>query len=167
MAFIEHEVYKQKYSRLMPCLSCVQNDFGQVRIVLVGSKLFWSGPHYFGLVQIRLFITNFYNLYLSIMIWTWPIQIGPDQNSWYSTKMRWKVQNDFGPIEGQNIRLINFLGSSISSYMVVDHPITMVFLIFICLFGITNTSKGASFTEETNKFVELLTNWFLLSVVNT
>ena len=30
--------------------------------------------------------------------------------------------------------------------MGADHPITMVLLIFICLFGLTTTSKGASFT---------------------
>ena len=39
--------------------------------------------------------------------------------------------------------------------MVADHPITMVLLILICIFGITNTSKGVSFTLETNTFVEL------------
>jgi hypothetical protein len=51
-----------------------------------------------------------------------------------------------------------FLGLSILSYMGVDHPIAMVLLIFICLFGITTSSKGASFIIETNKFVELLSN---------
>ena len=39
------------------------------------------------------------------MIWTWPKQIGPSQNNWYSTKMILTVQNHFGPIEGQGIRL--------------------------------------------------------------
>ena len=37
------------------------------------------------------------------MIWTWPKQIGPIQNDWYSTKMIWMVQNHFGLIEGQGI----------------------------------------------------------------
>ena len=145
----------------MPCPSIGPKWFWTLQIVLGGYKLFRLGPNNFGQVKIRFFWTNFYNLDLCNMIWVLPKWIGPAQNDWYLTKMIWKVQNHFGPIEGQNIRLINFLGSSISSYLVVDHPITMVFLIFICLFGITNTSKGASFTEETNKFVELLTNWFL------
>ena len=41
--------------------------------------------------------------------------------------------------------------------MGADYPIPMVLLLFICLFGITTCSKGASFTIETNKFVEILT----------
>ena len=51
-----------------------------------------------------------------------------------------------------------FLGSSTLSYMGADHPIAMVLLIFICLFGITTSTKGASFIIETKKFVELLAN---------
>ena len=51
-----------------------------------------------------------------------------------------------------------FLGSSTLSYMGADHPIAMVLLIFICLFGITTSTKGVSFIIETNKFDELLTN---------
>ena len=43
---------------LMPC-------FGRVTIVLIMSKPFWSGPNYFGQVQIRLFWTIFYDLDLS------------------------------------------------------------------------------------------------------
>ena len=39
------------------------------------------------------------------MIWTHPKQIGPVQNDWYSTKIIWTVQNHFGPIEGQGIKL--------------------------------------------------------------
>ena len=38
------------------------NCFGQLQIVLVGSKPFWSGPNHFGQVQIRLLWTNLYNL---------------------------------------------------------------------------------------------------------
>ena len=34
--------------------------------------------------------------------------------------------------------------------MGADHPIAMVLLIFICLFGIAITTKGTSFTIETN-----------------
>ena len=59
------------------------------------------------------------------------------------------------------------LGSSILSHMGEDHPIPMVLLIFICFFGITTSTKGVSFIIETNKFVELLTNSFLRSIVNT
>ena len=44
------------------------------------------------------------------MIWTWPKWIGPIQNDWYSTKMIWTLQNNFGPIEeGQGISKF-FLG---------------------------------------------------------
>ena len=61
------------------------NCFGRVQVVLVGYKLFWSGPNcfgqvsgpsHFGQVQIKLFWTNFYNLDLSKMIWTQPKRIG-------------------------------------------------------------------------------------------
>ena len=34
-------------------------------------------------------------------------QIGHIQNGWYSTKIIWTVQNQFGPIEGQGISLKN------------------------------------------------------------
>ena len=40
------------------------------------------------------------------MIWTQTKQIGPIQNDWYSTKMIWTVQNHFGPIEGQGMRIL-------------------------------------------------------------
>ena len=46
------------------------NHFGQITIVLVECKSFWSGPNHFGQVQIKLFWTNFYNLDLSKTIWT-------------------------------------------------------------------------------------------------
>ena len=49
-----------------------------------------------------------------------------------------------------------FLGSSTTSRMGEDHPIAMVLLIFICLFGITTSTKGVYFIIETNKLVELL-----------
>ena len=86
---------------ILDCPIC----FGRVQIVLVMSKPFWSGPNHFGQVQIRLFWTIFYNLDLSKISWTRPKRIGPAQNDWYSTKMIWTVQNNFGPIEGQDIRL--------------------------------------------------------------
>jgi hypothetical protein len=44
------------------------------------------------------------------------------------------------------------LGLSTLSHMGEDLPIAMVLLIFICLLGITTSTKGVSF----NKFVELL-----------
>ena len=88
----------------MPCTSIAPNHFGQVPIILVGSKLFWSGPKHFGQGQIRLFWANFYSLDLSKMIWTGLKQIGPVQNDCYSTKMIWTVQNYVGLIEGQGIR---------------------------------------------------------------
>ena len=64
------------------------NCFGRLQIVLVESKLFWSGPNHFGQVQIRLLCTNFYNLDPTKMIWTRPNQIGPDQNKLDSTKIK-------------------------------------------------------------------------------
>ena len=51
-----------------------------------------------------------------------------------------------------------FLGSSRLSHMGEDHPNAMVLLVFICLFGITTSTKGVSFIIETNKFVGLQTN---------
>ena len=63
------------------------NWFGRVQIVLVGSKSFSSCLNHFCQVQIRLFWTNFYNLGLSKMIWTWPKWIGPVQIDWYSAKI--------------------------------------------------------------------------------
>jgi hypothetical protein len=51
-----------------------------------------------------------------------------------------------------------FLGLSTLSHMGEDRPIAMVLLIFICLFGITTSTKGVSFMIENIKFVELLIN---------
>ena len=62
---------------LMPCPSMGPKWFWTVQIVFFGSKSFWSDPNHFGQVLIRFFWTNFYNLDLSKMIWTW---FGPDQN---------------------------------------------------------------------------------------
>ena len=42
-----------------------------------------------------------------------------------------------------------FLGLSTLSHMGEDRPIAMVLLIFICLFSMTTTTKGMSFTTET------------------
>ena len=63
------------------------NCLGQVKIVLVGSKSFWSDLNHFDQVKIRLFWTNFYNLDLS--------------------KMILMVQNHFGTMEGQGINVIH------------------------------------------------------------
>ena len=92
----------------MPCTSIAPNHFGQVPIILVGSKLFWSGPKHFGQGQIRLFWDNFCNIDLTKMIWTQSKQIGHVQNDWCSTKMIWTVQNHFGPMEGHGIIDIAF-----------------------------------------------------------
>ena len=40
------------------------------------SKLSWLDPNHFDQVQIRLLWTNFYDLDLSKMIWTWPKLFG-------------------------------------------------------------------------------------------
>ena len=61
-------------------------------------------------------------------------------------------------LKGNVLVAPKFLGSSTTSRMGEDHPMAMVLLIFICLFGITTSNKGLSFRIETNKFFELLTN---------
>ena len=85
-----------------------------VEIVLEGYKLFCSGANCFGQIQIILirFKLVFYRTFLIIWTcpkWFWiqPKRIGPAQNYWYSTKMIWTVQNDFGPIEGQGIIMLH------------------------------------------------------------
>ena len=70
-----------------------------LEIILDECKSFWSGPNHFGQVQIRLFWTNFYDLDQTKTNWA-------HTNDWYSTKIIWTVQNHFGPIEGQGIRVI-------------------------------------------------------------
>ena len=62
------------------------NCFRQLQIVLVRSKLFWSGSNHFGQVQIRLLWTDFYHLDPTKLIWTQPKRIGPDQNKLNLTK---------------------------------------------------------------------------------
>ena len=64
------------------------------------------GANCFGQVQIILSWLIFYNLDLSKTTWTQPKRIGPVQNNWYSTKIICSVKNNFGPIEGQGIRLL-------------------------------------------------------------
>ena len=90
-----------RYRFLMPCP--------------IGPKLFWWFPNQFSGVQIilvrfkldfsRIF---FYHLDLSKMLWTQPKQIGPIQNDWYSSKIIWMVQNNFGPIVGQGIIFLHW-----------------------------------------------------------
>ena len=107
------------------------NCFGLVQIVLVMSKLFWSGPNHFVQVYIRLFWTNFHDLDLSKMIWTRPKQIGPVQNNWCLTKMIWSVQNHFGPIEGQGISdIMQFRGSPLKTRSVIKSRVHCIYLFF-------------------------------------
>ena len=88
----------------MPCPSIGTKWFWTVQIILVGSKLLWSGPHNLGQVEIRLFWANFYSLDLSKMIWNRPKQIGTVITiGTYSTEIIWTVKNHFGPVEGQGI----------------------------------------------------------------
>ena len=65
------------------------NGFGRVQFILVRSKSFWTGPNY----------KKQSNLNLTKMIWTRPNQFGPNQNNL-------KVQNNFGPIEGQRMEML-------------------------------------------------------------
>ena len=54
-------------------------------MILDGYKFFWTGPIHFGQFQIR-FVT-----------------FGHVQNDLDPSKTIWMVQNNFGPIEGQDI----------------------------------------------------------------
>ena len=111
----------------------------RLQIVLVGSKLFWSGPNHFGQVQIRLLWTNFYNLDPTKMIWTRPKRIGPVLNNWSLTKMIWTVQNHFGFIEGQNISLQQLISRESNNWTRIplksyyDHFHTAIIILFVCL----------------------------------
>ena len=67
--------------------------------------MFCLGPNGFGRVQLILFRFKLDFSGLIFIIWTRPKQNGPVQNDWYSTEMIWTVQNNFGPIEGQGIRI--------------------------------------------------------------
>ena len=69
-----------------------RNQFGRVPIVLDGPNLFWSGPNHCGQIQI-------------IEISPEKIWFGSDQNDLEPNKTIWTVQNHFGPIEGQGIRI--------------------------------------------------------------
>ena len=62
-------------------------------------------PNYFCRVQIVLASPNNFLDYF-LVIWTSPKQIGPVQKDWYTTKMICKVQNYFGPIEGQDSSVV-------------------------------------------------------------
>ena len=55
------------------------------QIILVEYQLFWTGPIHYGQVKI--------------------IEISPEKSNLNLTKSIWTVQNNFGPIEGQGIRL--------------------------------------------------------------
>ena len=48
--------------------------------------------------------THFGNLPLKWCIFRYEKKNAPVQNDWYSTKVIWTLQNNFGPIEGQGIR---------------------------------------------------------------
>ena len=64
----------------------LQNHFGGVSIILVGSNLFWFFPNHFGQVQV--------------------IKIGPEKSNINLTKTVWTVQTHFGSMEGHGINLI-------------------------------------------------------------
>ena len=78
---------KQWCTKPMPCPSIIPKWFWTV--LLVGYKLFWSGPNNFGQVQIRFFWPIFYILDLPIMIWTRPKRIYPVQNYLDNPKSFW------------------------------------------------------------------------------
>ena len=99
----------------MPCPSMGPKWFWTVQIVLVGYKMFWLSPNHYGRGQIILnrsklwkISTEKSNLNLTKMIWTQPKRFGHDQNIFSVTKTIWTVQNHFGPIEGQGMRILNF-----------------------------------------------------------
>ena len=63
------------------------------------------GPIHFGQVQIIKISQDKSNFNLTKMIWTRPKQFGFNQNNLHPSKTIWTVQNHFGPIEGQGIRV--------------------------------------------------------------
>ena len=114
------------------------NHFGWAPIILVRSKSFWLGPKHFGQGHIRLFwAILFFNLDLSKMIYTRPKQIVLFKNDWYSTKMIWTVQNNFGPMEGQGIWIIflfnNFLTRS-SQYIWLESIVAKSMYVYLITF---------------------------------
>ena len=78
-----------------------QGNWQQVKLFIYAlsfyrSKIILDRPNCFGQVQNILFMFKLDFSGLIFIIWTWPKQIGPDQNNWYSNKMIWTVQNHFG-----------------------------------------------------------------------
>ena len=74
------------------------NWFGRLQIILVGSKLFWSGPNHFDQVQIRLLWYSLYNLDPTKTILTQPKQIRPvlticTQPKWFGRSKTIKEQD--------------------------------------------------------------------------
>ena len=82
----------------------VQIIFGRVPIVWLRSNSFWSGPNHYGQVQIIRISLEKSNLNLTKILWPRPKKFGPNQNNLHLSKTICKVQNHFGPIEGQGIR---------------------------------------------------------------
>ena len=60
-------------------------------------------PKHFVLVQIILVRFKLDFSGIIFVIWTCPKWFLSVQNNWYSTKMIWTVQNNFGPIKGQDL----------------------------------------------------------------
>ena len=75
------------------------NCFGQIQIVLVRSKLFWSDPNCFGQIQIILVGSKSFWSGSNYIFIDYFLQFGPVQND--------TVQNHFCPIKGQDIKLLH------------------------------------------------------------
>ena len=79
--------------------------FWTVQIILVEYQSFWAGSIHFGWIQIILGRSKSKKLVQKSLIWTWPKWFGPNQNDLGTIKTIWTVQNHFGLIEGQDIRV--------------------------------------------------------------
>ena len=65
------------------------NCFGQVQIILVGFRSFWSSPNHFVQVQIRLLWISFYDLEMTKTNWTCPKGLVVKHNDLDDTKSFW------------------------------------------------------------------------------
>ena len=100
-------------------LLCDQNSFGRSKMVLVWpnwfglmTKMKWSRPKWFFLVQIVIFYQKWitigpdqFILVMTISFWSWPNHYGQVQINLVRPKPFWTDQNCFGHIEGQGISL--------------------------------------------------------------
>ena len=101
----QNELVRSKFSSLCLVLLCDQNSFGWSKIVLVTTKLNWSGPNRDFLPKWITFGPDQFILVVTISFWSWPNHYGQVQINLVRPKPFWTNQNCFGHIEGQGITL--------------------------------------------------------------